>query len=414
MNELGRGAMAVPPVRVLEICAGFAGLSLAVELACPRARTVGFVERESFAASLIVARMGDATLGPAPVGGDLFEFDGRPWAGAVDFIVAGFPCQPASAAGKRTGIDDERWMFPEIARIVREIRPRFLFLENVPGLATVNAGGAFSEVLGTLAGLGFDAEWGVFSSAGCGAPHRRRRIFILAWNLADDSDSGREHGGAGPVCRRRDERGDNDDRRDPELAVDPGRGRRVRGISSGGHRFADGGDEELADSGGAGFQGVRYAEPGGAPVAGRARGGMADAEGDDRGARGGRQETGARPNGIGGLGSPGRGPGLAGIPYWPPGRGPGDLPRWAAVLNGAPFLVPSVPVADSGEPEIEAAESAFRGVAHGAPDWMERSRTYRADKIRCLGNAVSPIVGSFALSVLADRSGIDDVRSLLI
>ena len=99
----------------------------------------------------------------------------------VDVICGGFPCQPVSVAGKQRGQDDERWLWPEFARVLRELRPRYALVENVPGLLVHGMG----DVLGDLAVLGYDAEWGCVSAASVGAPHLRKRIFIVAH--ADES-----------------------------------------------------------------------------------------------------------------------------------------------------------------------------------------------------------------------------------
>jgi len=162
--------------RVLSLCTGIGGLDLAVQTAT-RSHTVCYVERESFAASLLVERMGRAELDQAPIWDDLTTFDGKPWRGAVDLIVAGFPCQPVSHAGKRGGANDERWIWGDIVRIIREVRPRIVFLENVSGILSMGLGG----VLGDLAGLGFDAEWLVLRASDVGAPHQRKRWFCLGY-----------------------------------------------------------------------------------------------------------------------------------------------------------------------------------------------------------------------------------------
>src|SRR3990167_6209787 len=171
----------------LALCAGVGGLELGLRIAIGDAyRCVGYVEREGYAAALLVARMEDQALDPAPVWNDLATFDGKPWSGLVDIVSSGFPCQPSSTAGARKGIGDDRWLWPHIKRIIREVRPRLVFLENVPGLLNVNHGRAFASILGDLAELGYDAEWDVFSAKGVGAPHLRKRVFILA-RLADAS-----------------------------------------------------------------------------------------------------------------------------------------------------------------------------------------------------------------------------------
>ena len=162
----------------LALCAGNGGLSLGLRLACPEARTVCVVEREAFAAADLVRKMQAGRLDQSPVWSDLLTFDARPWRGTVDIVTAGFPCQPFSAAGKRLGVEDGRWLWPDIARIVEECQPSLVFLENVPGL--VRRG--LANVLRGLARLGFNAEWDLFSAAELGAPHIRKRVFVLAAN----------------------------------------------------------------------------------------------------------------------------------------------------------------------------------------------------------------------------------------
>ena len=95
-----------------------------------------------------------------------------------DLICGGFPCQPVSLAGKREAQADTRWLWPEFARVVDELQPRYVLVENVPGLYT--AGG--SEVLADLATFGYNAEWHSIPASAVGAPHLRYRIFIVGWN----------------------------------------------------------------------------------------------------------------------------------------------------------------------------------------------------------------------------------------
>lgn len=100
----------------------------------------------------------------------------------VDVLCGGFPCQPFSTAGKRRGESDERFLWPEFIRIVREVRPRWVIAENVPGLLTIDAGRVFGRILGDLASCGYDAEWDTISAASVGALHPRNRIFIIGHN----------------------------------------------------------------------------------------------------------------------------------------------------------------------------------------------------------------------------------------
>ena len=95
--------------RVMSLCSGYGGLDLAVRLVFSGARTVLYCEREVSCARILAARMEDGQLDPAPIWSDVATLDARPWAGAVDLIVAGFPCQPHSLAGARKGTADHRW-----------------------------------------------------------------------------------------------------------------------------------------------------------------------------------------------------------------------------------------------------------------------------------------------------------------
>lgn len=140
-------------------------------------RTICAVEWESYPASVLCARQNDGVLPPFPIWDDVQTFDGRPWRGIVDVISGGFPCQDISAAGKGAGIDGERsGMWGEMARIIHEVRPRFVFVENSPMLTSRGLG----RVLGDLASMGFDARWGVLGAADVGANHQRDRIWIVA------------------------------------------------------------------------------------------------------------------------------------------------------------------------------------------------------------------------------------------
>lgn len=162
----------------LALCAGIGGLEVGLELAIPGYRTVGYVERDSYAAAVLVARMESAHLDRAPIHSDLESFPSGLYRLRVDIITAGFPCQPFSVAGSRLGTRDRRWVWPHITRIIGDVVPRYVFLENVPGILARHGG--MGHVMGDLAELGFDAEWGVFSAAQVGAPHLRKRVFILA------------------------------------------------------------------------------------------------------------------------------------------------------------------------------------------------------------------------------------------
>jgi DNA (cytosine-5)-methyltransferase 1 len=99
----------------------------------------------------------------------------------VDVICGGFPCQPHSLAGKRAGASDERDLWPHFARLIRACQPRWIVAENVPGLLSSDAGRFFGTVLGDLAACGYDAEWDCLPASAFGAPHRRDRVWIVAY-----------------------------------------------------------------------------------------------------------------------------------------------------------------------------------------------------------------------------------------
>jgi len=166
----------------LSLCSGAGGLDLGLAVAIPGYRAVGHVERETYAAAVLVARMEDATLDQAPVWDDVASFDGRPWRGAVDIVTAGYPCQPFSVAGKRRGAEDPRHLWPHVARIIGEVEPPFVFLENVAHHLRLG----FPEVAAGLVGMGYRLAAGLFTAAEVGAPHKRERLFILAIREGDE------------------------------------------------------------------------------------------------------------------------------------------------------------------------------------------------------------------------------------
>ena len=135
------------------------------------------VEINSYARSVLLARQRDGILEPFPIWDDVRTFDGKPWRGSIDVISGGFPCQDISVAGAGAGIEGPRsGLWKEFARIIGEVGPRFVLVENSPALTSRGLG----TVLGDLAALGYDAKWGVLGAHNAGAPHRRDRIWIVA------------------------------------------------------------------------------------------------------------------------------------------------------------------------------------------------------------------------------------------
>lgn len=167
---------ALPELNTLSLCTGYGGLERGLHLAGIRTRLVAACERDPYAAAVLVARMEESALDSAPIWDSIESFPGEQFAGCVDIITAGFPCQPWSGAGAKRGTDDDRWLWPDIAKIIRTVGPDYVFLENVRGLM----GGGIDLILGDLADFGFDAQWDLFSASDIGAPHKRERLWILA------------------------------------------------------------------------------------------------------------------------------------------------------------------------------------------------------------------------------------------
>lgn len=392
----------------LPFVAGGGGLDLGVGLALRRMGrahcAVLYVEREAYAASVLAARMEEGAMAAAPVWSDLTSLDGKRFRGRVDLVVAGVPCQGNSVAGKRRGRADDRWLWPVVEQLLADIEPEWFFLENVRGLLSVDGGAAFADILGSLARLGFDAEWCVLRASDVGAPHRRERVFLLArqsralgvaqraglarrpmlggddraqcstaeraggLNMADAgslegdlSASAREGlpAPSGHSCGVADTIGEgwgSAPRADEAERLGVGAEESARGVQCGGAA-------------------VRRFEVSGVHVADAERGELRD----EQGRRGGESRQGAaEPGGDGALGHA----------PWPPG--PADIDGWRAYLAEYPDLVPAI-------------ESAIRGGAYGLAGGVVESVADRADRLRLLGNGVVPEQAAAAFAELYGR-----------
>jgi len=165
----------------LALCSGAGGLELGVSLAAPGYRAVCYVEGETYAAGVLAARMEEACLAPAPIWDDLRTFDGRPWRGIVDIVTAGYPCQPFSLAGKQRGERDPRYLWPDVKRVIGEVKPALVFCENV----SAHLSNGFDIVARDMEALGYRVAAGVFTAWAVGAPHQRERLFWLAHTDGD-------------------------------------------------------------------------------------------------------------------------------------------------------------------------------------------------------------------------------------
>ena len=374
-------------------------------------RCIGYAEREAYACGVLEARMEEGSLAPAPIWcGDFTKLPARSLRGMVDCIVAGFPCQDISLAGRRAGLDGARsGLFFNILDIADDSQARYLFLENVAGIASATATvvdeaegelleRAAARVMGELADRGWDAEWITLSASDVGASHGRTRWFCWAWRQElDDTASPRRDGAR----------------------------QRSAAYSSSGQCLPGSGCADVAHAGGHGGHGP-YRESGsgrgvckaGNPVAHAERaerrqertGSIGSLEGHDGGRReadGGagiagsllvntssprpqRPELGTTRNSHrGGQETHGSTSQLCGL-FAP---GPSD-PRWAGILAAEPWLAPALD---------KETESVLRGTPDGLASGLDFDN--RAARLRCVGNGVVAAQAGFAAVVLLRQAG---------
>lgn len=341
------------PIKVGSVFTGIGGIELGLELAGGgQFETRWQVEVDPFAREVLQRAFPDSVLY-----GDIRRVDFRR-VEAVDVICGGFPCQDVSDAGKRQGLKGERsGLWSEFARAIRDVRPRYVLVENVAALLRRG----FGTVLGDLAALGYDAEWEVLRASDVGAPHRRERVFILAHTDRVGRPERR------PAVRAR----------EPEPS---GRGARVADADGAGlarSRVHAGSRGRAADARG---EGAHVGDA--ARKRRKGAGGVQDAVGRAVPKRHVEAVGDARRVGCEGRGVRGE-PRADGIPPWPPG--PEDDDAWRHVLEIDPGLEP-----------------ALCRVAHGLPR--------RVHRLRALGNAVLPpvaaIPGARILELEAARRGL--------
>ena len=424
-------------------------------------RTLVHVEREAHAAAVLVARIQEGSLDDAAIWSDVCTFDAAAWRGRVDCVVAGFPCQDLSVAGRRAGLNGKRsGLFFEVVRIATDCGAWFMFLENVAGIATATASvvdaeegeldeRAAARVVGELADLGWDAEWITISASDVGASHGRARWFCLAWRV----DYAARHGGS--------RSGDGQGRsgrgvREAGLAMDDAERPEWRALRVGGtgqeqghvigRREADGwsgiADSALGDASCerrregwpelSGRQGrpdpsgsisaVAYAYGAGqqehlqrdrrpikseqqAPQRndpnGRDPAGIVADSSSPRLARGGASSDAPgwqEPHGHAGLASRG---------LFAPG--PADK-AWRGILERTPWLAPALSIeqqhdaAEAFAATLASAEPVLRGVADGLACGLDFD--HRAQRLKCGGNGVVALCAATAFVLLGRRAGL--------
>ena len=162
----------------ISLYSGGGGLDLGFKTANPKARCILYVEREISASAILVDKIKRQELDDAPIYSDTGTLDCTHFAGKVDWVIAGFPCQPYSYASNQLKEKDERWLWeePHIKRVLTEVEPRGIVLENVSGIFS----GGLQTIMGDLASFGYDAQWTCIKASDVGSPQRRERVFCLA------------------------------------------------------------------------------------------------------------------------------------------------------------------------------------------------------------------------------------------
>src|ERR1700722_15681297 len=168
----------------LDLFSGIGGLSIALN---EWVRPIAYCEIDPYCQAVLLSRISNGLFPNAPIWDDIktLSYDGRNWPG-IDIIYGGFPCQDISIAGTKKGLDSDRsGLFFHITRLVNQIKPKFVFLENVSNV--VKIGG--NQIIKEFESLGMACRWACLSAQNCGALHKRDRWFLLAYS---DSKSGRE------------------------------------------------------------------------------------------------------------------------------------------------------------------------------------------------------------------------------
>ncbi len=386
---------------IIGLCSGVGmleeGVAAGLRYLGRKPRVLCHVERDAYAASVLLARMEVKAMEPSPVWvGNLEDVRWDQFAGAVDIVCAGFPCQPHSMAGSRKGTDDDRWIWPAIADCIRRVGPSIVLLENVPGL---RSSGGFAPVLTDLAALGFRIEWDSVRASDVGASHQRERVFVLAYrdNIRNERN-GRSRNGGERFTNNGCELAYRQSRGFGELREPSGRdgltywGDEAMAVSAniGHERRADSGREAVIGIeyprncvGNAGLQhqhaqqrvdGTEH-QGAGSEVANTCQPGLQRRElGTARNSNGGGQEAHGSTTELRSLFAP----------------GPSD-PRWSDIITRWPDLAPAT------------AKPEFCGLADGLAG---QSDEYRSDRLRCGGNGVVALQAGLAFVQLAWRAGI--------
>jgi len=166
-------------LKLLDLFSGIGGFSLGLE-STGYFETIAFVEKDKFCQQVLKKNFKDI-----PIESEVRDVKGDRY--AADIVCGGFPCQPFSVAGKRKGTDDDRYLWDETIRIVRECKPRWFIGENVEGIINIQEGMVLRQVCDDLEKEGFEVQCVVIPASGIGAWHQRKRVWILAYSKHNGS-----------------------------------------------------------------------------------------------------------------------------------------------------------------------------------------------------------------------------------
>jgi DNA (cytosine-5)-methyltransferase 1 len=173
-------------LKLLDLFSGIGGFSLGLE-STGFFETIGFVEKDKFCQKVLKKHWKNINIEE-----DIRNVKGEKY--AADIITGGFPCQPFSVAGKRKSTADDRYLWDEMLRLIREVKPRWVIGENVEGIVNINEGMVLRQVLNDLENEGFQSQCIIIPASGIGAWHQRKRIWIVSYS--NNNGSYRSQGNA--------------------------------------------------------------------------------------------------------------------------------------------------------------------------------------------------------------------------
>ena len=164
----------------LDLFSGIGGFSLGLEKV--GFKTIAFCEREEYCRMLLQKHWKGVKIY-----NDIKKLEAKDIKEPVDILTGGFPCQPYSVAGKQKGTNDDRYLWPEMFRVIKEVKPTFIIAENVRGLINIQDGMVFETVCSDLESEGFEIQTFIIPAAGVGAPHKRERVWIVGYSKHNGS-----------------------------------------------------------------------------------------------------------------------------------------------------------------------------------------------------------------------------------